>query len=375
MKLENQNILITSNEPWSDVWFSKHNYAWELAKNNNIFFINSPVKWKFSNLFKNKITKQQITNQLTVLTFQNSLPSNLAFLKEINNLIASIKIKSYLKKLGLQNWMLWSFTPLFLFRPKLIGSDFSLFHVMDMNWTNFYGGKILSNNSNCLVLVSDYILPEYEFCDAPKTVVEHGISDEEFVFEESKMSIIKNEIKSLGKYGLYVGVIDSRCDFKLIAKMADTFKSINFLFIGPININLKHPFYFLFNGETKNIICLGKKPYKDLKYYIKLSHFCISPMDLKHPGNDISHHKTLTYLAQGKPVFSPFFKAYAQTGDLMYLKSNSEEMITAISNYVNNGENDKLAEDRINFAKLYAYTNHLKKIERFLNDVQTSVKK
>lgn len=375
MKLENQNIIITSNEPWSDVWFSKHNYAWELAKNNTVFFVNSPVKWKFSNLFKNKISTQQITNQLSVLTFQNSFPSNLPILKEINNVIASVKIKRHLKKLGLANWMLWSFTPLFLFRPKLIRSKFSLFHIMDMNWTNFYGGEILSNQSDCLVLVSDYILQEYEFCGAPKTVVEHGISNEEFSFEESKMLDVKNEVKNYGHYGLYVGVVDTRCDFQLIAKMADSFKAINFIFIGPINIDNKHPYYFLFNGETKNIICLGKKPYKEIKYYIKLSSFCISPMDMKHPGNDISHHKTLTYLAQGKPVFSPFFKAYLQTGDLMYLKNNSEEMIAAISNYVNNGENDKLVAERINFAKLYLYTNHLKKIEAFINTVELEAKK
>ena len=34
MKLENQTILVTSNEPWGDLWYSKQNYAYELSKKN-----------------------------------------------------------------------------------------------------------------------------------------------------------------------------------------------------------------------------------------------------------------------------------------------------------------------------------------------------
>jgi hypothetical protein len=374
MKLENQNILIVSNEPWSDIWFSKHNYAWELSKKNNVWFINSPSKWKLSNLFNLKPTETTIHDRLKVLSLQNRFPSGSPFLKRLNNQLASRKICRHLEKQGFADWMLWSFTPLFLFDPAALRAKFSLFHVVDQNWTTFYGAEILAKQADGLIFVSEHILPEYAFTSKNKIVVEHGISEDEFLFDKHKLSLVETETKPFGRFGLYVGVIDKRFDFKLFARITQVFSDITFVIVGPVTISEDHPFRSLFNGSTKNVICLGKKPYKELKYYIKQSHFCISPMDLSYSGNDISHHKTLSYLAQGKPIFSPAFKAYLNIRDLMYLNNEPEATISAMKNYLNNGENDKLAESRIEVAKQHLYSNHLQKIERFINEINFGTK-
>lgn len=367
MKLENQNILITSNEPWSDVWFSKHNYAWELAKKNKVFFINSPGKWKIQNLIKTKIVKNNITETLSVISIQNFFPSNLKFLKELNNYIISKRLQSYFEHSGIKEWMLWSFTPLFLFRPHLMNSRFTVFHIMDMNWTNFYGSKLLSQFADRLILVSDFILPEYDFCTTPKLVIGHGISEEEFTLEDSKLKAVKKELNAHQNFGLYVGVIDQRCDFALIKKMAETFTSTTFIFVGPLNISRNHPYIYLFNGNTKNIVSLGKKAYKELKYYIHLSKFCISPMDLSYSGNELSHHKTFTYLAQGKPVFGPHFKAYNDIDELLYSADSHIRIIEKLAYFLKNGEPEILKVKRTEYAKKFSYSSHISKIEQFLN--------
>ncbi|HRD37735.1 MAG TPA: hypothetical protein PLC65_03810 [Bacteroidia bacterium] len=367
MKLENQNILITSNEPWSDVWFSKHNYAWELSKKNKVYFINSPGKWKLRNLFSNAIETTAITETLSVISIQNIFPSNLNALKELNNFIISKRLKAYMNNRGLQDWMLWSFTPLFLFRPYLLQCKFTVFHIMDMNWTNFYGAKLLSQFADRLILVSEHILPEYKFCTKQKLVIGHGISEEEFFLEDSKLSLVKKEMEGYEDFGLYVGVIDKRCDFPLIKKMAEAMSSTTFVFVGPLNIPGDHPYINLFNGKTKNIVSLGKRPYKELKYYISLSKFCVSPMDLSYSGNELSHHKTFTYLAQGKPVFGPPFKAYHEIDELLYTGNSHDVIIQKIVEFQNKGEAETLKTKRINYIKQFLYSSHLSKIEQFFN--------
>lgn len=92
MKLESQTILIVSNEPWGDVWYSKHNWAYELSKKNQVFFINPPTNWKLSNLWGLKINISSYTESLQILKYQNILPyTRFSILYKLNNFLVSKK--------------------------------------------------------------------------------------------------------------------------------------------------------------------------------------------------------------------------------------------------------------------------------------------
>ena len=56
MKLEDQPILVVSNEPWGEVWFSKHNYAFELSRKNRVLFVDPPKRWRPANVFSLRIS-------------------------------------------------------------------------------------------------------------------------------------------------------------------------------------------------------------------------------------------------------------------------------------------------------------------------------
>jgi hypothetical protein len=366
MKLENQTILITSNEPWGDVWFSKHNWANELSKGNQVYFLNSPGNWKASNLLK-KIKVEAISSSLNVITIQNLFPSKFIIFKELNNFILSKRIKLYFDKKN-QRIILWSFTPLILFRPKLLNCLISIFHIVDLHWSSFYGTSILSKRANMLIFVSNHILNEYKNVETPKLVISHGISPDEFELDDITLNQVKLETSSFGNFGLFIGTIDERLDFIFLEKLISAFPNTNFVFIGPIKIHNNHKHSKLFTGHHKNIKFIGLKPFKILKYYIKCSSFCISPMDLNHPGNDISHHKTIPYLAQGKPIFSPIFKSYLEDQSLMYMDNKHENLIEKLKFFLKNGETNLICEERIKFAKKHSYLNMITTIEEFINE-------
>ncbi len=367
VKFENQTILITANEPWGDVWFSKHNYAWELSKKNKVFFINSPKKWRLKNLFSNSITTQKIHNTLTVVNINNYLPSGLTILKEVNNFINSFRLKRFVKKHS-ESFILWSFTPLVFFRPKLLGCNLSIFHVVDMHWPKFYGTTILAKNADILILISKEILFEYDHIQKPKLLVPHGISIDVFSLENNALGKVKAELQPYTNFGLFVGSIDDRLNFELIEKFAQKLSNTIFLFIGPIKLEQFKNQEELFKGKYSNIISLGARPYLDVKYYIHLAKFCVSPMNMNYPGNHISHHKTTPYLAQGKPIFSPYFKGYIGMEEIMYMSNDDDKLIELLDNFLTCGEDLSLEKKRIDIAKQHTYENLIQKIEVFVNE-------
>jgi hypothetical protein len=112
MELENQIILVTSNEPWGDLWYSKQNYAYELSKKNTVYFINPPTKWRPSNLLSNPITEGSYNDKLHYINYQNFLPIRNNFLNKLNNKWVSKHLQNYFENKGIKDTILWAFDPL-----------------------------------------------------------------------------------------------------------------------------------------------------------------------------------------------------------------------------------------------------------------------
>ena len=368
MKIEGQTILLTSNEPWGELWFTKHNYAFELSKKNKVFFINAPLPWKVKNLLFHKIDAYKYSENLTIITYQNYFPLVNSVIHYYNNFLISLSLKRFFKRNGVTDYFLWSFNPTVLYIPKLLGAKFSIFHCADKHWLDFYGTHTLCKHADAIFLVSKHILDEYVNYKVPKYILHHGISKDEFVVEESKLKELKIEVND---YGLYVGVIDERIDYELLEKAIRQNPQTSFVFIGPLRFS---SFCLIadeiFNKKRySNVIHLGQKNFKLLKYYISHAKFCISFMNKNILGNTIAHHKTLLYLAHGKPVFSYLFSEYKGKENIMYMSENYEETLKQLGDFLKNGEDHSLKEHRINFAKEFSYENNFKKAEEFIAEV------
>lgn len=363
-KLENEVIIVTSNEPWGDVWYSKQNYAYELSKNNKVFFINPPSKWRFKNLLFNPIKTTSYAENLQYVDYNNFLPIINNFFNRLNNRWVSHYLKKYFEKKGITKAILWAFDPLRLYNYKLLGCKLGIYHCVDFYYSQFFGEHELCKNSDMIFATSQYFLNNFSSYKTPKYIVPHGISSEEFNLDEE---ILKQSDFGLADYAIYVGVIDLRMDYSLLEKALQAFPNIQFLFVGPVR--LKHSSYkskyidsairIFEENRYSNVHAIGSRHFKQLKYYINRAKFCISFMDMEYHANTIHHHKTLLYLAHGKPVFGPVFSEYRTMGNLMYMNNNGEELIGLIDNFIKNGEDSNLAEQRIRYARKFSFENIL----------------
>ncbi|MCB0503892.1 MAG: hypothetical protein KDC58_00170 [Cyclobacteriaceae bacterium] len=363
-KLGNEVILVTSNEPWGDVWYSKQNYAYELSKNNKVLFINPPAKWRFKNLLFNPIKTTSYTENLQYIDYNNFLPILNNFFNRLNNRWVSRYLKKYFEKKGIAKAIFWAFDPLRLYNHKLLGCKLGIYHCVDFYYSQFFGEHELCKNSDMIFATSQHFLDNFSQYDTPKYIVPHGISYEEFNLDEQILDY--NDI-GLKDYAIYVGVIDLRMDYSLLEQALKAFPDVQFLFVGPIRLahgsyKSKHIDAAIRIFEEKvysNVHAIGPIHFKQLKYYIKRAKFCISFMDMEYQANTIHHHKTLLYLAQGKPVFGPVFKEYQALDDLMYMDNNGGELIGLIDDFIKNGEDSNLAEERIRYARKFSFENIL----------------
>lgn len=356
-----KNIIIISNESWGEIWYSKHHYAHELSKTNNVFFINPTSSWKLKNLFQSKVQSHLIHESLTVLNYYNFLPH---FFFKFNNSIVSKRIFKFFNKQKIEVDIFWTFDPYRLFNPRLLKSKKSIFHVVD-KYLFIHKAEIpLHKNVDGFVVVAEDFREQYEQYKKPIIFIPHGISLD-------KLSL-NNPIDSTTyqNYILYVGQIDSRLDYELIVKLAIEFPNETFLFVGGLKeVNNENYNQLFIQKKFKNIIHIPPVHALLLSEFIKRAKVCIAPMWDGWAGNMISHHKVLQYLAYGKPVFSPVFSAYKSFSELLYMETSHDNFIDKMKKFISIGESNHLIDERIKLALENSYNKHVESILNFIQDL------
>lgn len=356
--LKENNILIVSNEPWGDTWYSKHNYAWELSKNNVVYFINPPVPFHPFNFFKNNIETKNIKKDLTVLTYKNVLPVRIEFLRKINEWYILRKLKNHLNAIKLYDIIFWTFDPIRLTNPKYLKPKTIILQMVDKYQFNKKAEFIISKNADFIFCVAEEIAENYRPLNKNVFVIPHAIPEDEFL-------PLKTEFKE-PLTAVYVGNIDVRIDFEFLKYQIEKFPDITFEFVGKLIIdNLET--YGIFDCRYTNVKLQGEQPFKQLKYFIQKSDFCFLFKDTNHLGNSISSHKMLQYFAQGKPIFSTKLSQYEIIKDLLFMENDKSKMAELIENFIKNGDTKGANVKRIAYAKTHSFQNILKQIKHIID--------
>lgn len=365
MKLRDQHIIIVSNEPWGDTWYSKHNYAYELSKHNKVFFINPPERWQPGHLAGSSIEMKNISPNLFTISYNNRLPALNGLLFRINNKLVTNTLRSFFREQKITRPLFWSFDPYRLYDPKALGASRAIFHAVDKFLFIHWGEALLYRNCDNIFCVSESFTDSYKHLGKPIHVFPHAISDEEFHVSEAEANSIDITARD---YALYIGNIDRRIDFDLAEEMIRMFPQLTFVFVGKLGDTGNHPSAerIFIKQEYSNVIITGQKPFKELKKYIHHARLCLAPMQKDHPGNKISHHKIFQYMALGKPVFSCVFTEYSNMQHLLYMNDDGNRLLEQMKQFLTSGEDRQLSQKRIDHVKQFTFANILDRIGALL---------
>lgn len=365
MQLKGLNILITSNEPWGDVWFSKHNYANELSKHNNVVFVDPVKSWRPSNLAGARPRLRKIHDGLHVMSYSNVVPSaNIQSLK-LNNTLVSRAIRRALALHGFKTDLFLPFDPSRLFRPDLLGAKRSVFIAVDQYILSIPGERFMYTNVDGFITLSEKFNPLYAPYTKPLLTVSQAISEDEF-----KATPVQSKYTG---HGLYVGTLDFRLDLGIVERMAQAHPDVPFVFIGPYKLAGMAKAEAIFReGRYHNIHLAGVVPYKELASHIALARFGFAPMDKNYPGNAFLHHKIFQYWAVGKPVFCNRFTEYEPVAHLLYMSDDEATTLSNLDRFLLSGEPDHLRGERIAYAQSRTYETILGQVGDFLDRLPVS---
>ncbi len=225
--LTNKTILLSSTDPWSDVYLSKHNYALELVKSGNtVFFLNPPVSKKIKP--GDVVIKQLGIENLFEISYRPFFPMFIRFrLPWIFNQLMKMQVYLIRRKIDRKLDIVWDFnTHVFLFNDlRLFEADVNIFHPVDK-----INKKIHNRRADITFSVSNQILNMVESPDKPKVFINHGLGHHYVSAALQKKDFSKNNPIKVG----YIGNLLTHClDYDILKTIIGQHPHIQFHFIGP----------------------------------------------------------------------------------------------------------------------------------------------
>ncbi|HEV8184547.1 MAG TPA: glycosyltransferase [Chthoniobacterales bacterium] len=165
----------------------------------------------------------------------------------------------------------------------------------------------------------------------------------------------------------YIGVVDERLDYELLAKLADHNPQWNIAIVGPHT--KVDPADF---PQRENLHFLGGRDYSKLPAYAKAFDVCMMPFARNEATEFINPTKALEYMATGTPIVSSDIEdVVLQFSGEVSIATSHEEFIAACDQSIEQPNALQIAAG-LKKAKANSWESIVAQLEKHVEDVLTS---
>ncbi len=345
------DLIVASHLRWSFVWQRPQQLLSRLAKHHRILFIEEPV------FDQNGSRLTEVMPNITVMTPQIS-PEDAGdtplWLWPCQDEITR-QVRETLREQNYQPRALWFYTPTPDFLVEAVAPDMLVYDVMD-ELANFkFAPPQLKENERRLLAQSAVVFTggasmyESKKHHNPNThLFASGVDGQHYAQACDPSTSIPHWMESIpGPRATYIGVIDERMDYELVARMADAYPDVQFLMCGPVvKVDPAHL------PQAPNLHYPGQQSYADLPRILKGTDICLMPFAINEATKFISPTKTLEYMATHRPIVStPITDVVRFYSDIVYIADSHERFIAQIGNALNEPASERarkqLREEKI----------------------------
>jgi glycosyltransferase involved in cell wall biosynthesis len=351
---ENKIVYIFSPQPWNYLQISKHHYARELAKKNQVYFIEPP---KHGNWFS--LSMDEIHKGLIVVQYCLAVPGFLRFkFPRLYKIILKNYLSNILRKQILPADVAFDFGCYQQFDTlNFIRAKYKIFFPVD----DFDSLPTNDRGANIILTVSKNIQAKFPFGKCH--FINHGLSDEfSNKIDPNRSSwVLKEKIRVGCSGNLFIRFLDADNLIKIIKQNP----SVEFNFFGSYEPDLSVEWqrqWSSFLETSSNVRLHGMLSSRDLaSAYDDLDIFllCYKPDNVNYHGEN--SHKVLEYLSTGKIVVSTHLTIYDQTELFEMSPQGENDKLTTIFLKITNELRYFNSEEKQEVRKKFALENTYKK--------------
>ena len=394
MELVDQHIFILAL-PRFDNGLESTNYfvAKELAKNNQVYYIDNPytfsdyIKFKGSSKYhirkpflfgiSTSLLDTIIPNLKIIITpiipSLNFLPENPFYRTclKVSEYIIRRRIKAILKKRKIESYIYINSANFHYpgvsngLNPKL-----RVYHCMDPLIIPFdvkhgtTSEKQLVKSSDLVICTSKQLFKENKQLNANSFFIPNAVD----ISQSSKALDIElpihKSLKGIKKPIIgYFGNIERRMDFDLLKDVCKRNQDKSFVFCGPVSAEFAPNWFY----SVSNIYLIEAIPYCEMPSLIKGFDVALIPFKKDNVSRTIFPLKLFEYLGAGKPVVATDFNLDLKefTRDSVFYCSNSSSFSEAITEALQNNDSN-LIEERLEIAKENTWEKRVQAISELI---------
>lgn len=366
LKIINAKIIVFSPQPWNHIKISKHHYAEELAKHNQVWFVTAPQGFGIS--FKENL----INDRLVVVSYKTPVPYLLKFrLPRLYSFVNSLFLKLYcFFKIGKVQIVFDFGSYTFLDHLYGIFAEKKVFFPVDDNKNLSYSKR----GADYLFSVSSMVVEKLKSRGIHCILLNHGLSDK-FVLNAGKrmcQQYIPNT--PFLKVGYSGNLMIPFLDRPLLCQLIEAHPSIEFHLFGHIeqwNIDDNNAVWLSFLHSCPNIFLHGSLSTEQLiEDYEHMDAFILTyqPDDVNYHADN--SHKILEYLSFGKVLISTWISYYENKALFpMTPKLQNDQFHSIFENVIANlkkWNTADLYQKRISFALEHTYMKNIESIGSIL---------
>ena len=387
--LVNKDIIIVGLQAW-DIGIGSNckNIAAELAKNNRVLYVNSPLdrisrfreralpntKKRISVLKSGEPEILEIAPNLwnlypaTVLESINWISSPILFdwLNRINNKRFAKQIKLGIDLLAFKNYLVFNDSDMFrsFYLKELLQPETYIYYTRDnliaVDYWKKQGIRIEAlhmKKADLVVANSTYLASLARQFNPHSYYVGQGCDVS--LFDSRQIVEVPADMKDIPKPVIgYIGALLSlRLDLKVLHYIAESRPDWSLVLVGPEDETFKNSSLH----QLKNVYFLGNKSGNELPAYLNCFDVAINPQVLSPVTIGNYPRKIDEYLAMGKPTVATKTEAMSVFADHTYLAETREEYLSCIEKGLQE-DSVALHQKREEFARLHTWENNVREI-------------
>jgi len=347
----NMDIVCLSSQDWDDLWTRKQRFMQRFARQGNrVLYIEAQaslasigvLRADWRRVFRWLAGPRQIEKNLYVATLPLVLPffQMSTGINTLNNLFLQPLLRHWIKLMGFQNPILWTFNPFSEGLIGKLGERFAIYECVDE--LSAAKGLVrkevvqeqerrLMEKVQMMIVTHDNLYRSKQTKTRNIYLIPNGAEVEHFKKVSLSETPIAQELQTIPRPIIgFLGSVQYWLDFDLLRFLALARPRWSFVFVGPVGR--------LAQAEKiqalPNVYLLGRKPYDDLPSYLKGFDVCLNPYLTDDTALNCSPLKLYEYLASGKPVVSVDMPEARKFNGMVRIGRNYEELLRLLDETV-----------------------------------------